>query len=80
MTVVSIYSLVVTPLWEAALSITRSLYRPGREMARGLNLAYPGVMFPLWLRTLEVRVPPSPLALDPDSVLNDALATSCCTE
>lgn len=49
-------------------------------MVRRLKLAYPLVIFPLRLRTLDVRVPPIPGALAPDSVLNDTLATSCCAE
>ena len=73
-------SLVVTPHCEAAPNITRILYLPGCVMVRRLKLAYTLVIFPLRLRTLDVRVPPIPGALAPDSVLNDTLATSCCAE
>ena len=45
-------------------------------MLRGLSLAYPLVVFPLQLRTLEVNAPVSPLAAVMSSFLSDAYATN----
>lgn len=70
---------MVTPPAEAAPSITRNRYRPGAAMTRGLNRAYPLVVFPMRLRTLDVSVPVNPGA-GPASLRREACITSCWTE
>lgn len=80
MIVESTYSFVTTPLYEAALSITRSRNLPGCEMVSGLSFAYPLIALSVRLRTLAVRFPLKPTAAPaPDSSRREALTTRCCT-
>lgn len=76
----STYSFVTTPLYEAALSITRSRNLPGCEIVRGLSFAYPLIALSVRLRTLAVRFPLRPTAAPvPASSRREALTTRCCT-
>ena len=80
MIVESTYSFVTTPLYEAALSITRSRNLPGCEIVSGLSFAYPLITLSVRLRTLAVRFPLKPTAAPaPDSSRREALTTRCCT-
>ena len=80
MIVESTYSFVTTPLYEAALSITRSRNLPGCEIVSGLSLAYPLIALSVRLRTLAVRFPLRPMAAPvPASSRREAFTTRCCT-
>lgn len=80
MIVESTYSFVTTPLYEAALSITRSRNLPGCEIVSGLSFAYPLIALSVRLLTLAVRFPLKPTAAPaPDSSRREALTTRCCT-
>lgn len=78
MTPDSTYSFVVIPSYEATANMIRRRYRPGCLMVRGLKLAYPRLMFPWGVSTLDVRAPVrANVALVPLSLLRDAFTTNC---
>ena len=78
MTPDSTYSFVVISSYEATANMIRRRYRPGCLTVRGLKLAYPLLVFPCPVSTLDVRAPAKfDVMLVPVSLLRDAFITNC---